>query len=970
MRGDFTRDTRERARRTGIRSVLLQQGRPLVDADWNEQAGITADRAEALARHVIGRHGSPREDAGFAVSVASGALIVGSGYLYADGLPLYNPAPLDYAGQQPASSFAALGTILPNNTTGFVYAEAVLRPSSAGVQRFLSDPALNGIDPVVREEVDWAIRVVRLADTGTTAANMREAFATNQPLAIPQWRSTTGGLDADVQTESETTDPGPCELPPTAGYLDQVNRLYRVEVHGPGAPGTATFKWAEDAGIEAGLVPSGAGFAIDLPGERANTWFPVDAIVEVIDDALERAGEPGPIGRITSAVGQPLVIDGVAAAALSARVRIRRWASMPVTIPAGNAWTVLSKGVKVRFCAGHYARGSAWTIPARTVLGDIMWPPYEPADQTVTISAQPVGFYAPTEGRRRYAPLALIRRGGGGILGVTDDLRDVFSPLTDQRAVDIRFDDGIAQLGATNVQQAIDALAVRDSACCTWHVLPGVGWENVFAEIDPGQNGKICFAPGNYPLRSPVSIAGKGHLKLVGAGPGTKIWCHGRAQALHFDDCASVEISDMSIAAEQNFAEAKGNGSAQRITGAVDCSNCGPVRVERCVLLASAPRAREAVCLRIESGIRPGSGDCVIRDNDIVAGDLTSGILIVDGADVSISDNRIRPRGERLDVTTARWMGDKRITAILSRLAYSHANPVATGTATRPARRVNSQLFREITVQAAGESTRFYTASSVTAANWTAFAASFDRLHAGRTNDHWRWLMGRAVQRLWNNQGDVRTTTDFTLFRNLYTFVQRTLTPTIEVGIIVAGSRTAPQGSGSKDASIKVSGNSLTGVATGVRVARSISGGAGGVRISAPAVWVTGNRIVLAAVPLDIQRCGVQIANPDRAWVTDNEILLETADPNADQTRMTQLRNANFHLLETDGIRLAGAIGQMFTVRGNSMRDCRTGVRVDTVAVTGTASTKQWIVADNAATGAREAYNLDGRCKNRDNLSG
>ncbi|HEY6963887.1 MAG TPA: hypothetical protein VI407_01615, partial [Erythrobacter sp.] len=449
--------------------------------------------------------------------------------------------------------------------------------------------------------------------------------------------------------------------------------------------------------------------------------------------------------------------------------------------------------------------------------------------------------------------------------------------------------------------------------------------------------------------------------------PATKIWCHGRAQALHFENCASVEVSDMTIAAEQNFAQAKGNGPGQRITGALDCSNCGPVRVERCVLVVTAPRAREAVCLRIASGERPGSGDCIIHDNDIVAGDLTSGILILDGADVSITGNRIRPRAERSDITTTRWLGDKRIVAILSRLAFSHAVP--SEGAVRPARRANTRLFNEVTLQAAATSTRFYSASAVAQANWTAFAAAFDRFHAGRSNPHWRWLMGRTVQKLWRNNGDVQLTTNFTLFRNLYTFVMRTIAPTIEVGIIVAGSRLGPVGSGSRVTSIRVSGNTLTGVATGVRIARSLAGGAGA-RIGAPSVRVTENRIVMAGVPLDMQRCGVQIANPERVWVTDNDILLETADPNADQTRMTQLRNANFHLLETDGIRLAGAIGQMFTVRGNSVRECRTGVRVDTIAVEGKASTKQWIVADNAVIGASVAYELDGRCKNRDNLTG
>ncbi len=967
MRGDFTRDTRERARRAGVRSVLLQQGRPIVDADWNEQAGITADRAEMLARHVIGMHGAPREDAGFAVSAAGDALTVGHGHLYTDGLALHNPAALAYASQLPATAFPALATVLANGQTAFVYVETLLRPTSAAVEPFLSDPALGGIEPVVREEADWAIRVVRMADTGVSAAQMVAAFATNSQLAIPQWRGTTGGLDADVQTEAETTDPGPCELPPTAGYLDQLNRLYRVEIHSPGAPGAATFKWTEDAGCEAGLRASGAGFAIDLPIERAGAWFPVNTVVEVIDDALERAGDSGPIGQITSAVGQPLVISGVPAAALSANVRIRRWATMPVAVPAGNAWTVLSKGIKIRFCAGHYARGSAWTIPGRTVLGDIMWPPYRTPDQIVSISGSNVGFFAPMEGRRRYAPLAIIRRSGGN-LSVVHDLRDIFSPLNDQRAVDIRFDDSIAQLDASNVQDAIDALAVRDAACCTWHVLPGAGWESVFAEIAANQNGKICFAPGNYPISRPVRIAGKGHLKLVGAGPGTKIWCHGRAQALHFEDCASVEISDMSIAAEQNFIEPKPSGPATRITGVVDCTNCGPVRVERTVLLVNAPRAREAVCLRVEGGVTAGSGDVIVEDNDIVAGDLTSGVLILNGADVRITGNRIRPRSEDIGRTQARWFGDKRIAAILSRLAFSHgANEPMTRVL--PVRRLSTALFRMTNHAHAGDQNSFFTAASVTAANWAAFAQDFSRLHANRSGPHWRWLMSRAVQRLWTNGGTVRGTTDFALFRNLFAAVSRAIAPTIEVGIIVAGSRNAPQGNGSRAATVTVSGNSLAGVATGIRIARS-SGGGGAVRINAPSVWVTENRIVMRAVPLDMQRCGIQVANPERAWIQDNDILLETADPHADQARLTQVRNGNFHLIETDGVRVVGAIGLMFAVRGNSVRDCRTGVRVDAVAVPGRATTKQWLVADNMITGAREAFQLDGRCNNRDNLAG
>ena len=81
MRGDFTRDTAERARRMDTRSVLLEQGRPLLDSDLNEQAGLVAERSEAIARHVIGIRGVPRDDAGFAITSTGAGFTIGTGSL-------------------------------------------------------------------------------------------------------------------------------------------------------------------------------------------------------------------------------------------------------------------------------------------------------------------------------------------------------------------------------------------------------------------------------------------------------------------------------------------------------------------------------------------------------------------------------------------------------------------------------------------------------------------------------------------------------------------------------------------------------------------------------------------------------------------------------------------------------------------------------------------------------------------------
>ena len=84
MPGDFTRDTRGRAVRTATRAVLIEQGRPVLDADLNEQAGLVAERSEAIVRHVIGRRGVPRDDAGFGIAASPGGFSIGAGALYAE----------------------------------------------------------------------------------------------------------------------------------------------------------------------------------------------------------------------------------------------------------------------------------------------------------------------------------------------------------------------------------------------------------------------------------------------------------------------------------------------------------------------------------------------------------------------------------------------------------------------------------------------------------------------------------------------------------------------------------------------------------------------------------------------------------------------------------------------------------------------------------------------------------------------
>lgn len=958
MRGDFTRDTRERGRRASTRAVLLQQGRQLLDADWNEQAGLTAEREEQLARHVIGRQGAPRDSAGFAITAVAGGLGIGAGSLYAEGLHLSNRAATTYAAQLPAGLLPALTSQIPNGQEGFVYAEALLIPASLTADPTLAEPALAGADTVVRETIAWTVRAVALASVGMARAALIEALDRNQPVALAPWQTTTGGLDADVATEAEATDPGPCEMPPSAGYLDQLNRLYRIEIDLPGPAGTATFKWTEDAGREAALRAQGAGFAIDLPAARAAEWFPQGSIVEVIDDARARAGLPGAIGPISSQPGAALQITGVPAAALSAAVRIRRWAAANVVVPAAGAWIALAKGIKIRFAAGHYARGSAWTVPGRTLIGDILWPPYPVADFTQAVGTANVPFYRPTEGRRRYAALALVRRNGANF-AVTQDLRDLFPPLTDINASDVRFDDSASQLGASDVQEAIDALAARDSTCCTYDVRPGSDWPSVIAAIPGGTHATICFAPGNYELAAPLEIGGLGHVRLRGAGQGSKIWCYGATCALRFSECRSVEISDMLVAAERQAPPPVPTPAQRHITGAVELRDCGPVRIERTTLIAAGRRWRQAACLRVEAvpgSARAGTGIVTVEDCDIVAGDLASGILILNGRNVRVCDNRIRARDEDPNRTYRRWADDPVISAALGRILFSHA--AGTSPKSRPVTRADTRLFANRTREIPSSQTLFHYASTmVTEAAWT----QFNDLHAAAMPDANARLVSldvrKIVSNLWASDGVVVLgTTPFNGFGSAVGIVRQTLAPIVDTAIVVAG--------GAAD-NVTVSGNSIEGAINGVRVA--VSNGQPQIRLRVDTVRISGNFIRLRAAPVDLIRNAILVGNVERCWVSDNDIAYETADARITGPRIQRVRQQNFDRLHAEGVRIFGSLGPVIHLRGNSIRSCPAGYTLKAFAGTD-GSSKQWLVQGNFARDCRISYRLEGRCTIVDNV--
>ena len=158
MKGDFTRDTFDP--RNNYTSVLMQQGRVQVDADWNEQAAIARHQLRTFIADIVGPHGGPRADGdgGFKIAVtADGELVVGPGRYYVGGLMCENDAAVNYT-TQPGYPFDGEPTPDQLHAPGeFLLYLDVWERHVSSFERPDREVALDGPDTATRAQLVWQV---------------------------------------------------------------------------------------------------------------------------------------------------------------------------------------------------------------------------------------------------------------------------------------------------------------------------------------------------------------------------------------------------------------------------------------------------------------------------------------------------------------------------------------------------------------------------------------------------------------------------------------------------------------------------------------------------------------------------------------------------------------------------------------------------------------------------------------------
>ena len=503
MAGDYTRMTFKP--RGDHASVLMQQGRVMLDADFNEQVELLDRRLRAEVVDTLARCVTSIEtpDA-FLITLTAGDLTIGPGRAYVHGIlvenhggpPLeYDPIlgelrgtePLDYA-DQPYLPNAGAVAPLPQGGTYIVYLDVWEREITYLEDGDLIEKAI-AVDTAARLQTAWQVRLLEAPD-GTTCDS-----------TVPGWDSLTapsaGRLTTAAVGVPAPTDP--CTIAPAGGYRGTENRLYRIEIHDPGALGTATFKWSRDNASIAShtrtINAAGTMLTVDRLGRDGVKRIGIGDWVEVLDDWRELMGLPGELREVAAidevaqslTLATPLPAGAFDATDPTRHTRVIRWdESGPdveasggvITVPAGGLGSplVLEDGVQISFdtaAGGDFHAGDYWLFAART------------ADASVEMLVD-----EPPRGIKHHCCRLAVA-------SFPDTVTDCRKPPPDGGEgagcdCTVCVTPESHATGTLTIQKAVDLVRV------------------------PG--GKVCLQPGLYRLRQSVEIQGAGSIHVQGKG--------------------------------------------------------------------------------------------------------------------------------------------------------------------------------------------------------------------------------------------------------------------------------------------------------------------------------------------------------------------------------------------------------------------------------------------------------------------
>ncbi|MDF5753132.1 DUF6519 domain-containing protein [Spongiactinospora sp. TRM90649] len=493
-------------------SVGSQQGRVWLDADFNEQVAITDRRLRAQAVDLTpGRVAvSRRTPDGFRISLSGGKMSIGAGRMYVDGLVAENhgdtvafdpvlaePNGTDEVeyGKQP---YWPVPADLPDGGPHLVYLDVWERERTHLNTPDLVDSAI-GVDTTTRTQIVWQVRVLPDIGSGATCGQ-----------AIEDWDELVAPSPLRLTTATEAVDPvtDPCEIPPGTGYRGPENQLYRVEMHSP-----TQFTWSREnatVGSAVAEVVSATSLRLHSLG-RDDVSIKDGDWVEITDDARELAQAAGEMRQVTVDVATSTITFSPALPAgltsLDHHLRVRKWDSPLITVPADGSPVSLEHGITIAFSStgpGAPRPGDHWVFAARATA------PTSGQSLEKLVDAPPRGIH------HHYARLALI--------------------TTPDSALDCRPEWPVGS---------------GDGCPCEICVTPeqhndlGFTIQDAVNMLQKAGGGTITLCPGTYFLDDRLDLNGVSSIRLRGSG--TSSLLEASETAVIMRNCLDIELADFRI---------------------------------------------------------------------------------------------------------------------------------------------------------------------------------------------------------------------------------------------------------------------------------------------------------------------------------------------------------------------------------------------------------------------------------------
>jgi hypothetical protein len=577
MAGDYTQVPLRRDERWT--AARMQQGRVLLDHDWNLNVDASARAVRDAARAAIGWAGV-NGTAAFEVGVTAHGpldLTFDPGVMWVDGLAARTPNGFNYLSQEGIAPLPAGGNVLVYLDVWDEHVQAAEAPSE------LIDPALSPIDTTTRGRVGYRARVA-----ATAAQTCNDAWD-----GLVTTGQSTGTLS--ITRVSAAPPPDPCS-PPGDPLAQVPDGLLLVEVLDHGTEATARFAWSFEDGATAVPIVSAAGNSVGLA--PSNLHPGVGDLVEV-SWLMRRADrlDHGPLYTVQDvtpgAGGDTLQLDRpVTAPANAAGLCVRRWDGEAVGAAAAATarWHGLDLGIRFSAGAGEFLAGDWWGARLRAEEGDGI---------EHRTAAEPDGT------GHAFAPLALVDLTARTVL---HDCRPTFLSL-----VDLDF-----------------------GGACTISVKPG---DDLQAAVDrlPRDGGELCLAAGLYELSTPLVVSTRRRIVINGAGPATVIRALGHEAAIVFSACSEIDVRDVRVEGGT-----PGDGGDPDLEGALTFLTCGDISVHDCSLFCPDQQVRTQTCITVRSARGDPASDGVrIERNRLEVGGWQTGILVVDAGACVVADNRI-----------------------------------------------------------------------------------------------------------------------------------------------------------------------------------------------------------------------------------------------------------------------------------------------------------------------------------------